>query len=191
MVLNLLAILLTHDKKTSVKTRAFGLKLAILATLVSAYKILITSNTQVFLSFSQRISDASRTENTLQRVLNSVVDPFKHFKDLTIFGHGLGAYGHGTLGYSSNLWVENDLSKNILECGLVIGGLVIVARLVIATRFILFLREYWETQNTECLMATITFVPLIIVGQITNQGSLLLGIGICTTLTLKLLQSQN
>jgi hypothetical protein len=190
MVLNLFAILLTRDKKTRNKAGAFGLKLTIIATLLSAYKILTTSNSQVLHSFFQRISDASRTENTLQRVLNSVIEPFKHFQDWTISGHGLGAYGRGSLGYGSNLWVENDLSKNILEGGLVIGGLVIIVRLVIANRFILFVRQYWGTQRTECLMATITFVPLIVAGQVTNQGSLLLGIGICTTLVLKLIQWQ-
>ena len=189
MILNLLVVLLTRKNRVSGKAGAFKLKLAIVAMLLGAYKIVTTSNTQVIQSFSQRISDASRTENTFQRVVNSVLEPFKHFQDWTIFGQGLGAYGRGSLGYGSSLWVENDLSKNILECGLVFGGLVIITRLVIATKLILFVRQYWDTQRTECLMATITFVPIIIAGQVTNQGSLLLGICICSSLVLKLIQA--
>lgn len=188
--LNLIVILFTRNKNGDIKVRSQGLKMAILISIIGSYKILTTSKWQFLQAFSERITQASRTENTTQRVLQSILDPFKHFNDWTLFGRGLGAYGHGSLGYGSNLWVENDLSKNMLECGVILGSIVIFFRFVIALKIIRFPREEWAGQRTECAMAAITFVPLIISGQLTNQGSLLLGIGICTSLVLKLIQSE-
>lgn len=189
MALNLIVLLFTRDRKVKVTTKSFGFKLIIVTSLVVAYKVFTTSNVPVLYSFFQRISYASRTENTYQRVVNAFIEPFKIFQNSTIFGHGLGSFGRGSLGYRSNLWVENDLSKNILECGLVIGGFVIVLRLIIAARFVLLAKQYWVPKRTESLMAAITFVPIIVSGQITNQGSLLLGLCLCASLVLKLIQS--
>lgn len=189
--LNLLVILFSQNIKHGEKSHNIGLKLFILATLIGSYRVITTSNNPVIQAFFRRISEASNTENTLQRILNSVLEPLKHFTDWTILGQGLGSYGRGTLGYGSSLWVENDLYKNILECGLVIGGFVICMRFVLVGRLILFLRQYLKTQRGECLATITTFVPLITVGQITNQGSFLLGLGISTGLVMNLIRLQN
>lgn len=188
ILLNLIVLTLTRDKSNNLAERS--IKFTIFSMMLTTFIVLTTSNLKVVNAFFQRISIASKTENTQQRVLNAVIEPFKQFSDWSILGHGLGVYGHGSLGYNSSLWVENDLSKNVIECGVVIGSLVIFARLIIAIKFILLAKQNWTSRRTESLMVAVTYVPIIIAGQVTNQGSLLLGLCISTILVVKLLHSK-
>ena len=96
--------------------------------LIIAFLIFILPDT--LRAFSNRISQASRAENSISRLLDQQFS-WLNYVDYGLVGDGLASHTIGVVGYlnSSHLWIEKDLERIFAESGLVLGLFIILFRL--------------------------------------------------------------
>jgi hypothetical protein len=80
-------------------------------------------------AFLNRISQASQSENSIARLLDQQFS-WLQVLDYSLLGDGLASHTTGVVGYlnASQLWVEKDLDRILMESGLVLGLMIIVFR---------------------------------------------------------------
>jgi hypothetical protein len=102
-------------------------KLGKLLALIMAILIFILPDT--LRAFSNRISQASRAENSISRLLDQQFS-WLNYVDYGLVGDGLASHTIGVVGYlnSSQLWIEKDLERILAESGLVLGLFIILFR---------------------------------------------------------------
>jgi hypothetical protein len=76
-----------------------------------------------------RISQASQSENSIARLVDQQFS-WLQVLDYSLLGDGLASHTTGVVGYlnASQLWVEKDLDRILMESGLVLGLMIIVFR---------------------------------------------------------------
>lgn len=170
------------------KFQSIFLYLFIILILFMIVRFSFLSN--VLESFLLRVSIAGQQEDTLQRMIDSF-SSFTQSYGSGLLGAGQGTFGRGNLGYQSNLWIENDLQKNIFENGDAIGTVFIFLRIILSIGILNILRK--SSSKMRSLLAFM-IAPIIItftVGQLTNQGSLNIGLIISVAFVLAMNQSSS
>jgi len=138
-------------------------------------------------SFASRISAASTQENSMNRILNQ---SFGWYKDIgeSLWGQGLSSYSSVSIGFAKDrsAWIENDLTKIIVEAGSVLGIAIILLRWALP----LYIHIQVKNSQTEkkvfiYLLLSACFTNLM-VGALTGQGSVSLQVWICLSLCINL-----
>lgn len=191
--INLALIILTlvYLKRKSIRGQSRSGALAIVFSIIFAlglaFVLLRYKFNWVLESFANRISAASTQENSMNRILNQ---SFGWYKDIgeSLWGQGLSSYSTVSIGFAKDrsAWIENDLSRIIVEAGSLLGIAIIVLRWALPLFIhIQVKRSQTEKRDFIYLLMSACFTNLM-VGALTGQGSISLQVWICLSLCINL-----
>jgi hypothetical protein len=171
IILILSRMILGHGSNLEKKRSFFKIGLFLAISLVS----IITFFDSLLSSFQARINLASQQEDTLGRIFDTLFGFLENI-DTSLLGTGLGSVSTGAFGYSSDLrWIENDFPRILVECGSILGVLIILARWLLLVLLIHSQKRYFGKHREQRALLIGVLAPLIGYGQFMGQGSLSLG----------------
>lgn len=130
---------------------------------------------QTFQMFFQRVVLAHQSEDTRLRVIDSLFE-FRSYLNGNIGGDGLGSHSIASIGYSSNGgWIENELVRNMVELGPILGIVFVFFRFMFATY--LFVSSYRSKSRFRLLLSA-AIAPYFLFGIITGQATISIGVWI-------------
>lgn len=159
--------------------RGWGASAGILILIGSAVIIVVSSVPVVLQSFLTRFEDASRSENSLERVLNQMLGFMA--RSPSLLGEGIGANSQAGISSGSGAeWIETETVRWVAELG-VIGVVLGLARLLGLVVLLGFLVSGRVRGDVITWMLCAALIPVIAYGQITqtptSQGFVGLAIG--------------
>lgn len=122
-------------------------------------------------AFSNRISLASQSENSIHRLL-SQQSSWINSLDNSLFGDGLASHTIGVVGYSnmSQQWIENDLERVMQESGLLLGLLILVFRFYWACSLFMSVTTMIDRKDFFMLLLTPSLIFALLQGPLYGQN---------------------
>ena len=142
----------------------------------------------ILVAFWARFTQTTTKSSTASRLTDGMFSYFSHINQ-PLFGQGMGSTGTGALLYqNAGNWIEQDLPKIIVECGPILGLILILGRYLLLASLIYFIFKgnIVDRWKNVCLFSAV--IPSILFGQLVGQGSISIGTWlVCALVLLKIL----